>query len=111
MAQKRAEDTGFRHVVTRSAGQIALFEDDEDRRTYLRIMRCARDEAGVRIIAWVLMSDHVHIIVDCRENLESLSAFMYRLDKEYAIYFNAKTGRSGHLFERTFWRKAITTES
>ena len=111
MPRRLVGETGYYHVTTRTAGQIAMFEDDEDRRAYLRAMRDARDESGVRIIAWVLMTDHVHLVVDCGESAEALSDFMYVLNKKYVKYFNEKTGRSGHLFQGNFWSKPIQDDS
>ena len=111
MAQRMLGESGYHHVAIRSAGQIALFEDDGDRRHFLRLLREARDEAGVRIIAWVLMTDHVHILVDVRDQADALSRFMYLIDKNYARYFNYKTGRSGHLFQGRFWNKPIKTDA
>lgn len=111
MPIRRKGETGYFHATVRSAGKIPLFEDDEDRKAYLRIMRAARDAADVRILAWVLMTDHVHIIIDCKDNPESLSSFMYFLDKKYSVLFNKKTGRSGHLYKGSFWSKPISTDS
>ena len=110
MAQRIAGETGYYHAVTRTAGQIALFEDDDDRRTYLRIMRSARDETDVSIIAWVLMTDHVHLVLDSHQSIDALRRFMYLLNKTYARYFNVKTDRTGHLFQGNFWSKPISNE-
>ena len=43
MARRKLSESGYYHVTSRSAGQIALFEDDNDRRAYLRLVKTARD--------------------------------------------------------------------
>lgn len=111
MARRVASESGYYHVVTRSAGQIALFEDDGDRRKYLKLLKAARDAAGVRIIAWVLMTDHVHLVVDCGETPSAVSDFMASLNCAYSKYFNAKTGRTGTLFQGKFWSKPIRNDA
>lgn len=104
-------ETGYYHIVVRSAGQVALFEDDADRQKYLRLLKSARDKTGCRIIAWVLMTDHVHLVVDFGENVSSISDFMFQIDSPYSRYFNAKTGRSGTLFQGDFWSKPILNDA
>ena len=64
MPRRTLSETGWYHITTRSAGQIALFEDDADRKKYLALMKAALNETKASLIAWVLMTDHVHLIVD-----------------------------------------------
>ena len=111
MPRRELSATGWYHVTIRSAGQIALFEDDADRRKYLSLLKCARDKIGTRIIAWMLMTDHVHLIIDVGENPQTISEFMHLIDLPYSKYFNEKTGRSGTLFQGNFWSKPILTEA
>ena len=110
MSRRRRSETGFYHISTRGVGQIALFEGEDDRRKYLHLLREARDAADVRILAWVLMTDHVHLVVDTGERAKAVSEFMYLLDKAYSRYFNDKTGRVGHLLQGNYWSKAIETD-
>lgn len=111
MARRVLSGTGYYHIVTRSAGRIALSEDDADRRTYLRLLKRARDHECIRIIAWVLMTDHVHLVVDCGDAPAAVSDFMTRLNFSYSKYFNARTGRTGTLFQGKFWSKPITDDA
>lgn len=111
MAHRILSETGFYHATTRAAGQIALFEDDADRRYYLRLLKDARNETGVTIIAWVLMTDHVHLVIDCRDKPELICRFMFSLDARYTRYFNAKTGRTGTLFQGAYWSKPILDDA
>lgn len=107
MARRRLSETGYYHITTRGAGQIALFEDDADRLKYLELLRSARDATGASIIAWVLMTDHVHLVADFVDSPASVSEFMWQIDAPYTRYFNARTGRVGTLFQGRFWSKPI----
>ena len=110
MARRTVSETGYYHITARSAGQIALFEGDSDRRRYLHLLKEAHDVTGATVIAWVLMTDHVHLLLDCADDPSALSSFMFHIDARYSRYFNAKTGRAGTLFQGNFWSKPILTE-
>ena len=107
MVRRVLSESGFSHIASRSAGGIALFEDDNDRRYFLRLLRAARDKYAARIIAWVLMTDHVHLVADFGEDPKCISDFMRTINHAYATYFNTKTGRTGTLFQGEFWSKPI----
>lgn len=110
MAQRTLSETGWYHVTTRSAGQIALFEDDADRKKYLSLLKAAHEQTGARIIAWVLMTDHVHLVVALDDATTKISNFMFQINSRYSRYFNAKTERSGTLFQGEFWSKPIVSD-
>lgn len=61
-ARARAE-TGFYHVVLRGNGRQVIFNDDADRCEFLRLLRRAANVDSVRIIAWCLMDNHVHVLL------------------------------------------------
>ena len=111
MPRRGLSESGYYHIVVRSAGKVALFEDDADRRCYLRLLKDARDKTGAHVIAWVLMTNHVHLVVDFGESPSSISDFMFSIDLPYSKYFNARTGREGTLFQGSFWSKPITDDA
>ena len=100
--------TGYYHVSARGVGKQAIFESDADRREFLELMRdCCRDR-GVTVVAWCLMSDRVHLVLADYE--DGMSAAMQRLLLTYARRFNKRTGRTGHLFQNRFDRRALDTD-
>lgn len=111
MPQRKLSETGCYHITTRAAGQVALFEDDDDRKRYLRLLREVRDAVKAKVIAWVLMTDHVHLVIDFGDSPSVISDFMHYIDARYTRYFNAKTERSGTLFQGAFWSKPILSDS
>jgi REP element-mobilizing transposase RayT len=52
------------------------------------------------VIAWCLMSTHYHLVVEAKREQMSLAA--HRLNSLYAMYFNRRHDRRGHLFENRF---------
>ena len=51
------------HVTQRGVDRQATFSLDEDRHTYLRLLRENLSEADVRVWGWCLMSNHTHLIL------------------------------------------------
>lgn len=100
--------TGFYHVCARGTGKQLIFEGDEDRWAFLELMRDCCREAGVTVIAWCLMGNHVHLVLADYE--DAMSAAMHRLLLTYARRFNKRTGRTGHLFQNRFDRRSLDTD-
>jgi putative transposase len=65
---------------------------------YLRSLKSGCDEHGVRIWAYALMTNHVHLVA-FPEGEESLSRALHIAHTEYSVYFNSKYGFAGHLFQ------------
>ena len=88
------------HVRVRGIEQSRMFVDDRDRLDFLRRLSegCAQERAGV--YAWCLMDNHVHLAV--RTGVQPLSKTMSRILGGYAVAFNLRHGRSGHLFQNRF---------
>lgn len=105
---RQQSESGIYHVVSRGVGQQIIFESDADRRRYLDSLKTLVDEAGGTLLAWCLMSNHVHILV--KMDIEALSNTMRKLNSSYALYFNLVHGRSGHLFQGRFASEPIDTD-
>ncbi len=90
------------HITQRGVDRREVFSADQDRNTYLRLLQENVSDAGVRILGYCLMSNHVHLVaVPARE--DSLSILLRRVHGRYAQYYNARTGRSGHLWQNRFF--------
>ncbi|KKQ78222.1 MAG: hypothetical protein A3A96_00860 [Candidatus Zambryskibacteria bacterium RIFCSPLOWO2_01_FULL_39_39] len=63
---------------------------------------------SVKLVAFVLMSNHFHLLI---QNMEDavLSVYMHRILTAYGKYFNAKYNKKGHVFEGPF--KAVHTKN
>lgn len=106
--QRKRSESGFYHVVTKGDGSQIIFEDDADRVRYLKTLEMAADESGIVTHAYCLMSNHVHLLV--HDERSELSAFMKKLDEDYARYFSKKSARVGHVFNGRFWSEPVETD-
>ena len=106
---RKKSGTGIYHVMLRGINRQDIFEDEEDYKqmiTVLKAMTDRHDESGLRqpplctFYAYCLMSNHIHLLV--QERQDGISDVVKRIGVTYAHYFNKKYGRSGHLFQDRF---------
>ena len=96
------------HVMARGVSRSSIFEDDADRERFLGELRRQVSDAGASIYAWCLMDNHYHLLI--RLELSSLSAMMKAVNSSYAVYFNSRHDRVGHLFQGRFKSEPVDTE-
>jgi REP-associated tyrosine transposase len=100
---------GFYHVGSRGNDQSTIFLDDEDRRSFLRLLTRTARRYGWSIHTYCLMTNHYHLLLQLGSN--GFSRGMCQLNGGYALMFNTRHGRSNHLFGRRFWDEPIETDS
>lgn len=108
-AARTKSESGVYHVVMRGVGRQLIFEDDADRRAFLRTLYKCRDEHGLVVYAWCLMTNHVHLLV--KEGSEPLGDTMKRIGISYAQRFNARTGHVGHVFQDRYSSEPVDDDA
>jgi putative transposase len=91
---------GTYHVMNRGNRKALIFEDDRDRRRFLRILAETLTEFHVTLLAGVLMGNHFHLVVLTPHG--NLSEFMQQLEGQFAQYSNWRHSRVGHVFQGRF---------
>lgn len=105
----RIEVPGFpQHLVQRGNDRQPCFYTDGDRYRYLEDLREIASKLGCAIHAYVLMTNHVHLLATPRE-CGDLGRMMQALGRRYVRYVNDRYGRSGSLWEGRF--KACLVDS
>ena len=94
------------HIMVRGINKAAIFSDDQDRQKFLDRLGENIDAAKCGIYAWVLMTNHVHLLF--KSGSKGISAVMRRQLSWYAQYYNRRHRRTGHLFENRY--KSILCE-
>lgn len=100
--------SGIYHVVSRGSGRQLIFEDDADRMSFITTLGESTRRAGVDVLGWCLMPNHVHLIL--LDGERSLSDAMQRTLTSYARRFNSRTGHVGHVFQGRFSSAPIEDE-
>ena len=87
---------GFAHHVTQRGNRRAnVFDDDACRHTYLSLFDRYRQEHGLEVWAYCLMTNHVHWIVVPRDN-HALARTFRGAHTLYSLSINKKRRESGH---------------
>ena len=86
------------HLIQRGHNRDACFLAEVDRLVYLNMLRECAEKAGCAIHAYVLMTNHVHMLLTPAEPVAG-SRMMKALSQRYVQYFNRRHQRSGTLWE------------
>ena len=89
------------HVIQRGNNGDILFASDDDYRFYLEKLGEACRRHGCRVHAYVLMTNHVHLLIT-PDSSKGISKAIQSLGRYYVQYFNYIYGRTGTLWEGRF---------
>lgn len=96
------------HIMVRGSGRMTLFEDEDDRKAYLRaLLRCKRD-ARADVLAWCIMGNHAYFVLHAE--LADVARLMQRMNGSYAIHYNNKYEHPGGAFQGRYESVAIKDE-
>lgn len=97
------------HVIQRGNNRHSCFASPEDYAAYLNWLKDYSKKFSVSIHAWVLMTNHVHLL--CTPEKEgAVSQMMQALGRRYVPYFNHQYRRSGTLWEGRYRSCLIQAE-
>jgi REP element-mobilizing transposase RayT len=103
----RLDITGLlQHVIVRGIERRDIFIDDIDRQNFVGRVTTLLPETGVCCYAWAILSNHFHTLL--MPTATPLASFMRRLLTGYAVTFNRRHNRCGHLFQNRY--KSIVCE-
>jgi putative transposase len=94
------------HVTQRGTDRQAVFFTQADRGVYLDWLRTSARQAHLRILAYCLMPNHVYLVA-VPDEPDSLAMALRRAHRRYAMYLNARRGRTGHLWQNRFYSCAL----
>jgi REP element-mobilizing transposase RayT len=97
------------HVMLRGIARNLIFLDEADREDFLRRLARLIRELGFVCFGWVLMPNHVHLVI--RSGAVHVSRLMARLGTGYARYFNERHGRVGHVFQNRFRSRRVIDDA
>lgn len=97
------------HLIQRGNNRQAIFADDSDRALYLRELAELADAHRLAIHAYVLMPNHVHLLVTPAQR-ETLARVMQALGRRYVRHFNDRHRRTGTLWEGRYRSTVVETD-
>jgi REP element-mobilizing transposase RayT len=84
------------HVIARGNYRQLIYRDDDDRRRFLEKLEQSVEQHHLRLYAYVLMSNHFHLLVCTPRG--NLSQAMQQFQTSYSSYFRARHRLSGHVY-------------
>lgn len=94
------------HVFTRGNEKMRIYKDAADRKIFLKLIKIALQKYKFELYAYVLMSNHYHLLIKPGPTAP-LSRIMQYINGKYAARFNWKYDRVGHLFEKRYSNPAV----
>ena len=101
--------TGIYHVILRGINRQRIFEDGDDIRRFLELLKRYRAECGYELYAWCVMPNHVHLLI--REGKEDLGHVFRRIGASFVYWYNLKYERIGHLFQDRYRSEPVEDET
>jgi REP element-mobilizing transposase RayT len=99
--QARIDAPGaLHHIICRGIERGQIFLDDADRDHFVERLATVLSETFTSCFAWALIPNHFHLLV--RTGSAPISVIMRRLLTSYAVHFNRRHHRSGHLFQNRY---------
>ncbi len=97
------------HLTHRGNNGQDIFTRAQDFAAFRHFLKKAADRHGVSVNAYVLMTNHVHLMLTPDESC-AISKAMHWVSRRYAAYFNLRHKRSGMLWQERFFAANITVE-
>lgn len=98
------------HIVHRGHNHRTVFSKGADFEYFLTTLRECRTSYGVKVYAYCLMKDHIHLVLEPPEEAGKLGKFMKCLAGRQTRYTNDWAGRTGTLWEGRYKSSVIQTE-
>ena len=99
------------HIVQRGHNRKVVFLADEDYQFYLENLKEWKIKLGIKLYAWCLMTNHIHLIVEQGDDASTVSELMKRLAGRQAAFVNKQEERSGALWEGRFKASPIQRDN
>ena len=101
--------TSFFHVMSQGINKNFIFEDSIDIKFYIKNMYEIKDKYNVKIIAYCIMNNHVHMLLETA-GVENLSKYMHCLNTRFGQYYKKKYKRVGYVFRDRYKAEGIYSE-
>ena len=98
------------HVVQRGHNRKAVFVDDADYSYYLDTLRSWTQQLRVKVYAWCLMTNHIHLLLDPGDDIKSIGLLMKRLAGRQTRFVNKQENRTGSLWDGRYKMSIVDSD-
>ncbi len=107
--KSRVDAVGFHLVINRGVANRKIFYEDEDYTKFLEILCNSVKLYNFIVHSYCLLHNHYHLLIETKE--ENISLSIRYINSNYAVYFNKKYNRSGHLWQGRYQSWYILNKS
>ncbi len=100
--------TEYYHVMMRGNNRENIFVADEQKRFFLESLKKQEEDQLIDIAVYCIMDNHAHIII--KANLSDLAKAIKSINIRFAMNFNGKRDRIGHVFQDRYKSEAIDND-
>ena len=94
------------HITQRGNARQDIFTTDALRRAYLRLLSQHAATHRLRVLAYCLMTNHVHIVAIPETDSSMANTFRHAHGR-FSQYWNTEQKRSGHLWQNRYYSCAV----
>lgn len=109
LARNTLEGKQFIHVMVQGINKEKIFLTEREKLEYVKLLNTYKDEYAIKIIAYCVMNNHVHILINT-DNIENLTKYMHNVNTSYGIYYNKNNKRVGYVYRDRFKTQTINNE-
>ena len=94
--------------MLRGINRQVVFNCDADKYHFMKVLQECKEVSGFKLHAFCLMSNHIHLLIEPAD--EPLEIIFKRIGSRYAVWYNRKYQRAGHLFQDRFRSENVETD-
>ncbi len=98
------------HIINRGNNHQAIFFHTEDYEFFLHSIEIAKEKYPSKIYSFVLMPNHVHLLLEPVGEGQNLAYFMKHISQKHAQYINKHNERTGTLWEGRFKSSPVSAD-
>lgn len=106
-SRNNMKNSSFFHIMVQGINKEYIFETQKNKEEYLKLVY--RNKEAVEIIAYCIMDNHSHILVQTKE-IQNVQNWMKKINTSYAIYYNKQNNRVGYVFRERYKAQPIRNE-
>jgi len=98
------------HILTRGNNKQDIFKDEEDYQKYIDVLCKYKEKFRYKLYHYVLMTNHVHLVLEPTADGGELSQIMKGINLSYAQHFKKKYQYTGHFWQDRYKSMIISRD-
>lgn len=101
-------ESGYYHVMARGNNKEMIFKHPSEKQYYLDGLKEAIGEGNFKLLSYCIMDNHIHLLLN--SDINSMATAFRRINLKFALRYNKKYDRVGHVFQGRYKSEAVETD-